>query len=49
MARAGEVHSIRLPTGTARELKDLTGERVSTKCRELLLAYVSRVKMEQKA
>lgn len=47
-AKAGEVHSIRLPTGTARELKDLTGEKVSTKARELLLAYIARAKMEQK-
>ena len=47
MARAGEVHSIRLPAGTASELRELTGERVSTKCRQLILAYIERVKAER--
>lgn len=47
--KAGEVHSIRLPAGTAAELRELTGERVSTKARQLILAYIARVKQEKVA
>jgi hypothetical protein len=45
--KAGEVHSIRLPSGTAAELKELTGDKVSTRARELLLAFIAQTKLLQ--
>lgn len=44
---AGEVHSIRLPSGAAAELKRLSGQKVSTVARTLLLAYIERLRHEQ--
>lgn len=48
MATAGEVHSIRLPAGTAREVREVTGEKISTLARRLVLAYLERAKQESK-
>lgn len=45
--RAGEVHSIRLPAGTAKELFELTGMRVSTAARQQILAIIQRAKLEK--
>lgn len=48
MARpAGEVHSIRLPSGSAAELQELTGMKVSTFCRQQVLATIELAKREK--
>lgn len=47
MAKAGEVHSIRLPAGTAAAVREHTGEAVSPLARRLILAYLERAKVEQ--
>lgn len=45
--KAGEVHSIRLPAGKARELEELTGQKVSTFCRTVVLSTIERIKLEK--
>jgi hypothetical protein len=46
VAKAGEVHSIRLPSGAAKELKELTGRSVSTVARQQILAVIAAAKMK---
>jgi hypothetical protein len=46
MAKAGEVHSIRLPSGAARQLKELTNLSVSAFCRQQVLAMISLKQQE---
>ena len=46
MAKAGEVHSIRLPSGSAAKLKELTGQTVSGFCRQQVLAMISLKEQE---
>lgn len=47
MARAGEVHSIRLPAGTASRLREVTNETVSATARKLLLAYIEAAEQQK--
>jgi len=44
---AGEVHSFRLPSGVANRIRELSGQRVSTIARTLLVAYLKQLEMEE--